>query len=380
MPCVKILHCADLHLGFDYVTLGLKAARRRAELVATLQQIVQLCKQEQVQMLLIAGDLFDGVKLPQGTVQSVQAMLASLEQVPVVIAPGNHDPLTEDSPYRREGWPENVHILGAQPQAVVFPALGVRVWGTAFSGAVQRERLLPCVPAKLRGEGLVQIGVQHGDLVSGSQPSLYAPLNAQDIANSGLDYLALGHVHKRSEVLRAGATAYAYAGSPEGHGFDECGPRGVYVGTVEPGRCDLHFCPTQQRLYGELSVDLSGAQTAQDMAQRVLHALQSQYGQGWNENLYKIVLTGTLAQGVQLDTEAIRAALPPVFFFKLRDHTRPLVDFTAEEGLYTLRGRFLSHMRPLLAASAQDAAAQQAVSIGLRAFQGEVNWHADTQD
>ena len=102
MRQVKIVHCADIHLGAELRTLGRKATIRKAEIKMTFMNILKLCNLEQVQILLIAGDFFDNIYVDESTLNEIKNGFSSLNNTIVAIAPGNHDPITEDSPYAKK--------------------------------------------------------------------------------------------------------------------------------------------------------------------------------------------------------------------------------------------------------------------------------------
>lgn len=380
MDTIKILHCADLHIGFDFAFLGRRAAARRAELLQTLRTIASLCIKEGVHLLLIAGDLFDSVRVPEETQRTVAEILAEIPETGIAIAPGNHDPLTPDSPYLREAlWPASVRILKDPRESCVFADLPVRLWGAGFTAPYCRQTLLPCAAGFGEEDGRIQICVQHGDVVGNGQSSDYNPLTPADLAQSGMDYIALGHVHKRSEVLRAGRTWYAYSGTPEGHGFDEQGPKGVYLGTVARGACDLTFRETGRRRFEALSVDVSGADGSLAAARLVKDALHAAFGDTGGEHLYKVQLTGTVGENVRLNADTMRAALgDDVYFLKLRDKTELAEE--AEPSPDTLRGRFVRLMRARIEQATKEEERERlrlALQLGLKALADEVTYHAD---
>lgn len=125
-------------------------------------------------------------------------------------------------------------------QTITFPDLNCAVHGAAFTAPeCPTDSVLPGF--RVPQDGLIHIGLLHGDVTTSD--SRYRPIRAADIAGSGLDYLALGHVHSCSGVLTAGAVPYAYCGCIEGRGFDELGERGFLFGEVGAGTADLRFVP-----------------------------------------------------------------------------------------------------------------------------------------
>ena len=202
---IKILHSGDWHL--DSPLQGrteTQAAMLRRELLAIPGKLATLCDLENCDLVLLSGDLFDGV-YTQATYRVVYDALEKM-QVPVFISPGNHDFISPDSPYEKESWPENVFIFKKQQvQWVELPKLGLRVCGAGF-----QSMDCPSLLNDIHGEGLA-VGVFHGDPTQLHSP--YNPVTKQQVENSGLAYLALGHVHK-GEAFRAGQTLCAWNASP----------------------------------------------------------------------------------------------------------------------------------------------------------------------
>ena len=133
MKNIKILHTADLHLdsAFEALPAG-KAAIRRAEQRELLSRLAELARSERADLVLLAGDIFDG----GGTYFETGAEFVRDMSVPVFIAPGNHDPYDARSPYAKLDIPQNVRIFTERDvECAELPELGVRVYGAAFTGS-----------------------------------------------------------------------------------------------------------------------------------------------------------------------------------------------------------------------------------------------------
>ena len=153
-------------------------------------------------------------------------------------------PYSPTSPYGKFPWPDHVHIFTqAAPARVEVPQLGAVVYGSAFTSLYRMDS--PLAGFHAQEEDLAAFGCFHGDLSSAH--SRYGPITHNEIAASGLHYLALGHSHSASGLKRAGKTYYAWPGCPEGRGFDETGDKGVYLGQLEGGRVSLDFVPLARR-------------------------------------------------------------------------------------------------------------------------------------
>lgn len=358
----KIIHAADLHLDSPFSGLSLEKARqRRRESRLILDKLGRLVKEEQADLVLLAGDLFDGERVYPETLEALDRALASMD-CPVFIAPGNHDPFTPLSPYACRTWPDNVYIF-REPRltAVDLPGRNCVVWGGAFTASEQREMLLTGFSAP--GDGKVHLLCLHGDVDMPQSP--YGPLSSRQIADSGLDYLALGHVHRCSGLRKEGGSFWAYPGCTEGRGFDELGEKGVYVGTVEKGSTQLRFVPLCARQCRILTVDVTDA----DPIRAVERAIPPD-AQG---DVCRLVLTGQVGER-GLDLQGLEERFAPCFFaLQLRDETSVARDIWDRAGEDSLRGLFLREMREQYEQAAGEAQREQitlAVRFGLAAMDG----------
>ena len=260
---LTFLHAADFHLDSPFHALPPEqAAERRQEQRQLLTRLADTARQAQVDLVFLAGDLFDGQRARPETVQALYQVLEELE-AEVFLSPGNHDPYSPTSPYGKFPWPDHVHIFTqAAPARVEVPQLGAVVYGSAFTSLYRMDS--PLAGFHAQEEDLAAFGCFHGDLSSAH--SRYGPITHNEIAASGLHYLALGHSHSASGLKRAGKTYYAWPGCPEGRGFDETGDKGVIWGSIDNGQVSLEFVPLAGRRYRIETLDVSGQDPAQALA------------------------------------------------------------------------------------------------------------------
>ena len=328
---MRLLHAADLHLDSAFRGLtGEKALQRRRESRVLLDAMAELVRERNVDAVLLSGDLFDGDAVYRETLEHLGRALGTMA-CPVFIAPGNHDPYHSRSPYRQVDWPDNVHLF-ADPHITYFelPEHNCVIYGAAFTDVCREDHILHGFTAP--AEDRLQIMCLHGDLNEGP----YGPVTEAEIAMSGLDYLALGHVHQYSGLQKAGSTYYAYPGCPEGRGFDELGEKGVLLIEAERGKVEAEFIPLCRRRYTIVTADVTG----RDPREAAEEALREVSG----EDAVRLVFTGeTGEQGV--DLEAIRTAFLLRFFhFELRDETRVGEELWSRAGEDSLRGLFLASL------------------------------------
>ena len=354
---LTILHAADLHLDSPFRDLsGEQAALRRKEQRELPLRLAELARERGADLVLLAGDLFDGESIYRETAELMAAALAQTG-CPVFIAPGNHDPITGSSPYRGLVWPRNVHIFQSrQVESVLMPELGCVVYGTAFTAKQREDDPLNGFTAPKDGQ--IHIMVTHGD-VGGRQ---YAPIDPASIAASGLDYLALGHVHACSGLQKEGETHWAYPGCPEGRGFDECGEKGALLVQVDGEKASAEFVPLCARRYERLDAPVEGVSPRDAVA----HALE-----GHERDICRVTLSGECAAAP--DLAALERELgEKCFALSLRDRTTPVRDIWARAGEDSLTGLFLREMRSRLdeTTDREDRATLElAVRFGLAALE-----------
>ena len=308
---VKIVHAADFHLDSAFGALsGEQARQRRRESRELLTRLANYVNQNGVDVVLLAGDLFDSDTTYRETLEALSDALGAM-RARVFIAPGNHDPYSAKSPYATLAWPENVHVFSSNTvERVVLPELSCAVYGAAFTASAQEESLLANFHAP--EDGLVHLMVLHGDLSAAGLR--YDPITKEQIGQSGLDYLALGHTHQFGGFAREGKTTYAYSGCPEGRGFDELGEKGILAGSVGEGTAELSFVPFARRRYEILRVDVTGRDAES--------ALRAALPESTARDSYRVIFTGeTDERGLAL--EVLRERFAPDFFsLELRDETR----------------------------------------------------------
>lgn len=274
--------------------------------------------------MLVAGDVFDGKQPSREAVDAVKQAFAECG-VPVFVAPGNHDCCEAGSPWLEECWPENVTVFTGDMRSVVIPELGCRIYGAGYRG-------MDCDPLlegfKAQGMERYQIGILHGDPVTARSP--YCPITSAQVRDSGLHYLALGHIHKAG-VFRSGGTLCAWPGCPMGRGWDETGDKGVYIVTMDEA-VQVQFTGLEQLRFFDLEADVSSG------AEAVLDTILPAAG---SADFFRITLTGQAEPDVEMLHKRY-AACPNLI---LRDRTVPQTDLWADTDSDTFRGAYFRLLR-----------------------------------
>ena len=370
MRTLRILHSADLHLDspFEGLSRG-KAAIRRAEQRALLSRMAELVRSSEIDLVLLSGDLLDGGGSYLETCEELLRSLRSMA-VPVFIAPGNHDYCSARSPYMRLKLPENVHIFTRpEIECVELPELCARVYGAGFVEKSSAS-LLEGFSAE-KTDGVYDILCIHGEV--GVPDSRYNPITTEQLEASGVDYAALGHIHKASGLLNAGKVCYSWPGCPEGRGFDETGEKFVNMVELNDEGCTLEQVCIAARKYEILTVDVTGLDP--------LLAINSSLPDETVRDIYRIILTGETEQAP--DLRKLYENLAELFFdLQLRDNTHLRRNIWERASEDSLRGIFLKKLHERYESTQDESERsriEQAARWGLAALDNaeEVVRHED---
>ncbi len=327
---LRLLHTADVHLGARHTDLGERAAILRERQFAAFRASVDLAVAEKVDIFLVAGDLFDSNTQPRRSVERVAAELGRLAGASIrsVIIPGTHDVYDGASIYRSydlvdmaQAGSDWVVVLTPYVPEVVFPSLDAIVYGRVFDTKRSPRSPLAGLDARADARATWKIGMVHGALaIPGRTDSDSVVFTEEEIARTGLDYLALGHWHSAIEG-RAGTVSYAYSGAPEPVAVDQDGAGRVLLVTLDDqgGRHVTSIEPRRVGLtrYEKLDLDVSGVDSQP--------ALVDALGRRADSNLVlDVLLTGLYPDDLDLDLEEVERALSSSFLrFRIRDVSIP---------------------------------------------------------
>jgi exonuclease SbcD len=259
----RFVHAADIHLDSPLLSLALRDpvladlignATRRA-----FASIVDLCLAEQVDALLLAGDLYDGDQTSMKTARFLAEQIRRLHEtgIRVFVTRGNHDALSRIT--KELTFPESVKVFGSRAEAIAverskgdFP---VAIHGLSFAQPHAPESLIPKYKRPI--EGAVNIGILHTSLAGAPGHDLYAPCSLADLQATGFSYWALGHLHKRSVV--EGKCAIVMPGMPQGRDINEAGAKSVTLVTIADDRSiRVEERVTSIAQFERISIDATG--------------------------------------------------------------------------------------------------------------------------
>ena len=334
MKKIKILQAGDLHFDTPFKDLNKNIALiSKEELLEVFSKIIDMSMENSVDILLLTGDIFDNLTVNKKTLIFIKNQLERISNIKVFISPGNHDPYNEKSFYKMINWPENVYIFKGNLESIAIEDLKTVVFGAAFNEHHVRKSMIKDITVN---KDYINIMTIHGDISNTDEGNDYNPITLKDIGSSGLDYIAIGHRHNFSGILRENNTYYAYAGCPQGRGFDELDDKGIIIGEIAKGAVDLRFQRTSKRNYYVKEIDISNSVSYEEVRIKIISSINEE---DRKNNLYKIILKGEIESYINLKEEVILDKIKDDFYFvKVIDKTEVKLDFDKISKDYSIKG------------------------------------------
>lgn len=376
---IKVLHTGDLHLDSPFSGLDIKKSEmRRREQRNLFTSLMNYVRTNNIDLLLIAGDLFDYGFVTRETVSLVTREFENSKDCEIVISPGNHDPYNDKSIYAKNLFSDNVHIFKNDSfEKFEFPRLGIDVYGYAFTSQTLRNS--PIAGNSVSDPDKFNILCAHG--VVGNATSPYAPISEGDLAKLGCDYCALGHVHNGGELERIkGRTGldicYGYSGCLEGRDFSETGAKGAIIIEIptqeDEKEAAVRFRRVRfsKRRYEVETIDITGAADITD-AESAIKSMISEKGYD-EDSLLRIILTGSVSPSFTCPDE-LSGNTFGTFYIELKNETIPLFDNDKLMRDVTIRGEFYRRIKPVLENGSPEEReiASKALRYGLAALSGD---------
>jgi len=314
----RFLHTADIHLDSPLRTLALRN-RELSELIGlatrrAFVRIIDLCLEERVDALVLAGDLYDGDQTSMKTARFLAEQLRRLHEAGIrtFLIRGNHDALSRIT--TELVMPDSVKVFGAVAEVVAIDrAAGefpVAIHGLSFAKPHAPESLLRHYAIPL--PDTVNIGVMHTSLGGSEKHDPYAPCSVADLQQSGFRYWALGHIHKRS-IVEDPSSAIVMPGMPQGRDINEDGPKSISLVTIREDRSiEIEERQTCVAQFERLVVNVTGVNEWKDLVERINVELERMRGTVSADHLVaRIHLTGTsvLSWRMRRDADLLRTEM-----------------------------------------------------------------------
>ena len=289
---LTLLHCADLHLDgvlgdsisanqLNELSREEQTRLRDAPLLA-LDKIAKIATSEKVDIVLIAGDVFnrrDGVSSDIRTRSAFTNFLRTLSDlsIQVFIALGNHDPLNTISDLSAP-WPQNVHLFSSrapETHKLKIDSMDVAIHGVSYENNEESRNLAGMFPPKI--ENSINIGVLHTNVGGNEIHSNYAPSSVESLQSKRYDYFALGHIHKRNALSEHPLISYSGNTQALSAKPSESEPKGCVVVRVnfESRTVEHEFFPTDSVRYKKIEIDLPQDLHKEDITNYLSNAIRN---------------------------------------------------------------------------------------------------------
>jgi len=367
---LKILHTADIHLGAKFPGLGNKSDSQREQLRTTFKNIIATAIDERVNIILIAGDLFNANQQPQKNIDLVieQFNLLGSNNIPICLIPGTHDSLESASIYRKvdfEGKCANLKIFAEENISFKeYPGLDLTVYGKP--NLSNRSYISPLKGLKRSTSSKFHIAMAHG--------SFYIPekiaeddhvFRLEEVKASGMDYLALGHWHR---VYSCSEKPPAwYSGPPEW--IPDQRERGavLLVSLLDSGEVKVEPKMVGLRDYDEVEIDVSGIQDIAKLKARIF--------EGAHQNLVrKAIIRGLRDAELIINPEELETELGENFFhLGVMDKSHPKSGEVTEDEERLIVNRFIKLMKMQIESSEGEEKdiAENALQYGIALLDGK---------
>ena len=359
---IKIIHTGDIHMGIGFKKASFSgefAKKRRNEIKETFYKIIHRAGDENIDFLLISGDLFEDEYITIGEIKEVNNYFGKINKTKIVIIAGNHDPIINNkSFYKIINWSDNVYILDTTLQKISFEDKNVDIYGLSWNRKSIKENLFENV--QIDNEDRINILIAHGDIY---QNSNYLPINKDNIISKGFDYVALGHIHKHDFIKNN----IVYPGSPEPLDFGETGRHGIVEGTITKDSIDIVFLPFAKREFVTIDVDVDEYMTIEDIIDNIKDIVKEYRF----DDLYRFSLNGIRDKDILFDTQYIKDRIQEhVIYAEIIDNTTPDYDLNKlkQENENNVIGKYIEYMEMQ---NIQDDISKLALYEGIEALLSE---------
>ena len=352
----KIIHCADLHLDSPMEThmTEEQASTRNTEIIRSFLRLTEYAAKNDVRAVIIAGDMFDGERVKVRTVDEILDAIRRTSKVDYLYLAGNHDGATYA--FADHNMPDNLKTFGKEWTTYKYDSVAVSGVEICEDNA---HSLYLQVPHK---DGAVNMVTLHGRAGAASGVD---QVNISQLKNKGIDYLALGHIHSYAEQSLDGKGIYCYAGCLEGRGFDECGPKGFVLLTIDSGRIQHEFVPFSCRQLHRIPVDITGLTKNSEIGQKMKEAAQNIS----SDDMVEFLLSGGVDPTANIAVSYLQNLVKSDFFFvKVKNETHMTINPEDYKNDISLKGEFI---RLVLACDASEEDKAAIIRTGMQALMGE---------
>ena len=361
---MKLIHTADIHLDAKSEThlSKEKAKTRRNEILDTFCRMVDYADKNDIQGILISGDLFDGRNISKMCRNTVSQTIVAHPEIQFYYLRGNHDKIELFE--NEQSIPKNINLFSTDWMSY---QLSDKVVITGAELSNENPALYDKLLLKPDNINIVML---HGQVTPTEGINTTDTVRLKSLQNRYIDYLALGHVHKYEKEKLDNRGIYVYPGCLEGRGYDEPGKKGFELLDIDETTRNINstFVPFARRTVYELQVDISGTASTSEIRPLIDDKI---FGSGARESdLMRIELMGEVDAEAEIDADYFKTVYSDSFYdFSIKDRSKTVVRYEDYLGDISLKGEFV---RIVQGEMLQPEEASEIIRTGLRALAGEV--------
>lgn len=395
---MRFIHMADIHFDSPFTILTDKrdfGTERRLEQREAFKKAIEYISKEEIPYLFIAGDLYDQDYIRESTIEFINNLFKTIPNTKIFISPGNHDPFLKNSFYNTFNWNDNVTIFNDEIKRIELE--DVDIYGYGFSDFYCPNSKVEEI--EIKNKNKINILLVHGALDSSKNIDVqYNPISTSKLKEIGFDYIALGHVHKRTDKNKYN---FIYPGSMISFGFDELDEHGMldiiieknnsnniqgnksdkndylinseknknnlennYLNNkkINKNKIKINFIKLDNRIFEEKNINISEINSEEELIEKI-NLIKI------NENIFcKIILTGT--RNIEINKNKICKLIQNNNILKIEDKTETKYNFDELSKQNNLKGIFIKKMLQKLNDKNLDQdEIKRAIEIGLKSFE-----------
>lgn len=356
---MKIIHCSDLHLD-SKMEANLdkeKSKQRKNEILLSFQNMIQYAKENDVKIIIIAGDLFDKSKISVKVKNLVKDAIISNPNIEFIYLKGNHD----EENFVEGNIPPNLKLFNKY-NWTSYRYDNIVITGIEF-GKIDNYEIYKTL---MLNQNDFNIVVLHGQETGYADKKDKAEIiNIKELKNKNIDYLALGHIHKYKKEVLDSRGIYCYSGCLEGRGFDECGDKGFVLLDIQDNKINTEFIKNSQRNLEEVKVDISDTMTTTEVVAKIDEKIKNVA----KSSLVKIILIGKVDIESERDIDyLLKIYNDEYYFLKIYDKTTLKINYLDYENTASLKGEFI---RTVLKEDIPEEEKKEIIMAGIKALTGE---------
>ncbi len=345
---MKVIHCADIHLDSSLNTnlSSTKATIRNNEILQSFERLTIYAKENDVDLVLIAGDLFDQKYVSKNTLDLLFSFISSTSQILYFYVPGNHDEKIKELLTSK---PSNLYVFHDNWETFELENITI-------SSRTYDKNMVQSMP--ILSQNNFNIVILHGDIFNSHDPNF---IDLNTLKNRNIDYLALGHIHSYQKGKLDSSGIYAYSGCLEGRGFDECGLKGFIL--LDTDSKQIEFIPNASRIIRQVEVDCSTLQSNYEIVQK-LKSFSTTISQ---DDLVEFILTGSKQLDSFISISYIEQMIQNDFFYvRVKDERKLAIRKEDYQNDISLKGEFIR-----LVLNSDEEYKDQIIEQGIKALSGE---------